>query len=266
MSSVNSNLHNLRSVLIGPTSRFIFANGALTRAQAQAMGAEDFGNLKAHQLQVENTTEPVLTSVDGITQQIDEQSRLLAIGYQLTSREQAVRDQIFALLGQEGTAFTQASASTADGTVLAFGTTAAKINAWYELQIAGVAVRNVSVVTIATKTEGTDFVVHKELGLIRFLTAQSADLTPVITCPEVNAASAAYMRRIDPIKQSVFRGFGTLVCMDRDQDNKVIFDHRWFKCTLKFDSQPNRDSEAGAGESVFKIMIMEEPGIVWARA
>ena len=86
MSSVNSNLHNLRSVLIGPTSRFIFANGALTRAQAQAMGAEDFGNLKAHQLQVENTTEPVLTSVDGITQQIDEQSRLLAIGYQLTSR------------------------------------------------------------------------------------------------------------------------------------------------------------------------------------
>lgn len=264
--SVNSNLHNLRSVLIGPTSRFIFANGATTRAEAQAMGAEDFGNLKAHQLQMENTTEPVLTSVDGLTQQIDEQSRLLALGYQLTSREQAVRDMILAYNATEGTAFTQAAAAASNGTVLAFGTTAAKLNAWYELQIAGVAVRNVTAVTIADLTEGTDFVVHKELGLIRFLTAQSTDRTPVITCPEVTSASNAYMRRVDPLQQSVFRGYGTLVCMDRDNDNKVVFDHRWFKCTLKFDNQPNRDSEGGAGESVFKVMIMEDPGIVWARA
>ncbi len=263
---VNSNLHNLRSVLIGPTSRFIFANGATSRAEAQAMGAEDFGNLKAHQLQMENTTEPVLTSVDGLTQQIDEQSRLLALGYMLTSREQAVRDLILAYNATEGTAFTQAAAAATNGTLLAFGTTAAKLNAWYELQIGGTAVRTVTTVTIAGLTEDVDFIIHKELGLIRFLTAQAADLTPVITCPEVTAASAAYMRRIDPLKQSVFRGYGTLVCMDRDQDNKIVFDHRWFKCTLKFDSQPNRDSEAGAGESEFKVMIMEDAGVVWARA
>lgn len=262
---VNSNLHNLRAVLIGTTSRFMFSLDAESRAQAQAFGAEDFGNLKAHQLQGENTTENILTSLDGVTQIVDEQSRQVALGYLLTSREQAVREQLMAYFATETTPFTQAAIAAQNGNALAFDVVASKLNRWYELQYNGVAVRNVTSVTIADLVEGTDFVVHKELGLIRFLTAQAASRVPVITAPEITAASDGYMRKFLPLKRTIFRGYASLMCFDRDPKNKVVFDHRWFRCTLKIEGQPDRSSEGGAGEIQIKAMIMDDAGEVFAR-
>lgn len=262
---VNKNLHNLRSVLIGVTSRFMFCEDAESLADVYAKGAEDFGNLKAHQLQAENTTEPVMTSVDGITQTVDEQSRLVTLGYLLTSREQSVRDLLFAYFGTKGTPFTQAVMAAVNGNTLGFTANPAKINAWYELRYNGVPVRNVTSVTIAGKTEGTDFILAKDLGLIRFLTAQAADLVPVITAPEITSASAGYMESITPFTKPTRRGYARLVCYDRDPQNKIVFDHRWFRCTVGISNQPDRNSESGAGELQLKVMIMDDPGTVLAR-
>lgn len=263
--SQNSNLHNLRAVLIGPTTRFLFCEGATSAANAQALGYEDFGNIKAHQLQAENQTEPVITSLDGINRTVDEQSRMVTAGYLLTLREQSPLGLKFGYFGAEGTPFTQAAIAAQNGNALAFDVTAAVLNRWYQLQYSGTPVRNITTVTIAGKTEGTDFVLHKQLGLIRFLTAQTASLTPVITAPEVTAASNEYMKRIDPFSTPTRRGFARIICHDRDPLNSVIFDHMDFNCTLAIANQPDRNSEAGAGELQLKCMIMDVAGHVLAR-
>lgn len=229
------NVKTLDRLRIG-TGEFFFSPGAATPAAAQAAGYIDFGNIVAFQPRTESQKNEHRGSYEGITRidkTIESEQKLT---YVLRADEWDEQKLLIAFKGTAGTAFTQSALVAADGSDLLFGTTPAVIGRWYNLlDIAGAQARNLTAVTIATLTENTDFVVAHKEGMIRFLTAQSADLTPVLTAPAVVAGEDANLKLITPLSGSSKTGIGRLKAFDDNHGNKLVMDHVGFACEITAD-------------------------------
>lgn len=256
-----SNQHNLDALAFA-TGEFSFARGATTAAEAQEMGYRDFGNLISASFSPEVEKVEHYGSYRGI-RRVD-RNVISSTKFQYTIKvDELDREKLlFALLGETSTNHSQSALTAQDGEDLEFGTTAAVIGRWYDLKTAaGARVRNLTAVTIATLTENTDFVLDKKLGRIRFLTAQSSDLTPVLTAPEILAADG--MKGITPLSNTVQSGFGRLTLFDDAHSDKVIYDHVDFSCEVSFDSVNEFDGQ-NFGEITLTVLVTDTVGTVYS--
>jgi len=167
-----------------------------------------------------------------------------------------------ALGGSDTTDFTQSALSASSGNALTFATTAAVIGRWYPLRVAGVRVREVTAVTITSKTEGTDFELDKKTGRIRFLTAQTSDLTPVITASAVTSGSTNFMQAITPLDSLVKNGYGELSIFMGGETNPLKYTHTGFSCNVSLDSI---DDATGTDvvKATLKVLVTDTVGTVY---
>lgn len=253
---------NLDALLIG-TGEFSFSENAISVADAAVRGYRDLGNVKAFSLQPESTPLEHLGSYRGVKRVDKRKVTQIKHGYLLTLDEFRDINLLMAFYGEAGAGFTQAAAATAAGDSLPFGTTAAVIGLWYDLRIAGVRVRNITTVTITAKVENVDFILDKLTGRIRFLTAQAANLTPVITAPQVTATSNEFLRSIVPMMKTTRSGYGRLALFDENSP-QLVFEHTDFACDINLEGQPNIDGE-NFSELQIKVQITTPVGSVFHR-
>lgn len=234
-------LHNLTALLIG-TGEFAFSEGATSAANAQARGWLDFGNVVAFTPEAALTKEEHMGSYRGVRRADKTIITENGFSWKLRLDEWHRKNLEILFSGTAGTAHTQLIQSAANGEVLGFTANPVKIGYWYDLKTAaGLRLFDVTSVTIATKTEGTDFVIDGKLGRIRFLTAQAADLTPVITAPAIVAGSSASFRSITPLADPVKQGYGRIYIYDQDDTNKLVVAHVDFSCEVTMDSASEID-------------------------
>jgi len=253
---------NLDALLLG-TGEFSFSEDATSEADAATRGYRDLGNVKAFSLQPESSPLEHEGSYRGIKRVDRRKITKIKHGYLLTVDEFKDLVMWLAFFGAAGAGFTQTAAATANGDALPFGTTAAVIGLWYDLRIAGARVRNITTVTITGKAEGTDFILDKLTGRIRFLTAQAANLVPVITAPQITSASVEYLKTLTPLTKTTRSGFGRLAVFDENSP-AVVFEHTGFSCDIALEGQPNIDGD-NFSDLQIKVQITGTVGTVLHR-
>lgn len=235
--------HDLDALLIG-TGEFSFAVGATTTTAGGINGPfTDVGNVTAFQIQPETTRQDHRGSYRGI-KRLDKSVITAADAKYLIRIDEWKKDNLLYLFyGDDGTAWTQSSQSSASADALDFSSTAAVIGKWYDVTVSGARVRDLTALTIATLTENTDFVVDYELGRVRFLTAQSASRTPTISANAITSSDAKYLYGVTPLANPSRSGIGRLTCFDQSESAKVVFDHVDFGCEVSINGQPEVDGE-----------------------
>jgi hypothetical protein len=227
-------LNDTNKLLLG-TGEFALSPGATSVADAAAKGFYDFGNITAFRLESSLEKKEHIGSYRGIRREDKSVGTLGKVEYLITCDEWDQQKLIYALMGVDAGEITQAAAVAANGDELAFGTTAAVIDRWYPLTISGARVYKITTLTIATLVEDTDFVVDKIAGRVRFLTAQAADLTPVISAPEI-ASGDDLLKIITPLDNFIVEGYGELNVFDEDHTDVPRIQHRNFSCDVSLDS------------------------------
>jgi hypothetical protein len=272
--AVNSNLHNIRSLIVGAEVEFAFAEAPATATLAQIGGPlypfKDFGNLSVVDFTSEAEFEKRITSYRGIRTEISAEPTLTRFNYKLKSNELDPVKAAIALNASEGGSYTQSALAAAACQAIDFTVAPAVIGQWYQVRTAaGVAVRNITVLAIATKVENTDFVVDKALGRVRFLTAQTTSLATTITTSAVTAAASdpLGMNLLTPRGKPIRRGYGRIMLWDRDASNNLVYDHYDFSCELVVDSGGinSQDGKASA-EVTFMITVTDQPGTIQIRS
>ena len=262
--SITAADHNLSSLLIG-TGEFSFALNATTPAQAAAQGYKDFGNVTAVSINPEGEMKEHFGSYRGVVRRDDLRKRKIKLGYKLTSDEFTQNNLSYAFFGTTGGDNARAALGAVAGSALPFTATPAVLGLWYDLRDAGGnRVTNLSAVTFTGKTEGTDFVVDTLLGRVKFLTAQSADLTPMLSASAITSSSTSYMRQIAPLQQGLFSGIGRLACYDEKAGNNLVFDHRDFGCQVTIDGNPDVKQDDYSTLSLM-VSISNPVGSVYVR-
>lgn len=219
-----SQVSNKEALVLG-TGEVSFCPDAKTVAQAIANGMEDLGALAKVTLEVEKETQDQYIPNRGIRVKARSALTQIEMMYKVTCQELKRSNLVMAMAGKDGTNFTQSALTAADGEVLAFNATSAVIGRWYQLRsAAGAEVRDLSAVTIAALTEGTDFVVDKKLGRIRFLTAQAVARTPVLTAPAIVAGGVGNMKGIKPLEGGQITGVARIHIFDDNHSNKLVYD------------------------------------------
>lgn len=248
--------------LITGAGEFRFAPGATSLADARNKGWIDFGNIVATGIKPQIDKLDHVTSVRGVRRVNKTVATKGELMYTIQCDELDVEKLKIALGGTDGTDFTQSAHTTANGNVLAFSTTAAVIGRWYDLRVSGVPVREVTTVTITGKTEDVDFVVDKKLGAIRFLTAQSADLTPVITAAAVTAGGTGFLQAINPLNSLMVRGYGRLSIFDGNTAEGLVYDHTDFSCECTFESMDDVQGTDWVKVTI-NVRVTSDLGTVW---
>jgi hypothetical protein len=256
-------VHDL-SALRMATAEFKFSLNATSAANAIVRGYRDIGNLVLCGFQPEKQEVSHKGSYRGVRRK--DKTFIIDAGlkYRLQADELGPKNLMLALFGEATTGFTQTAKSAVSGDALAFSGTAAVLGFWYPLTISGARVREITTVTIATLTEGTDFEVDKKLGLIRFLTAQSTDRTPVITAAAVTASDTAALSGIVPLAETVQRGFGELALFDDNHPNDLVYHHVDFGCDVYFDSMDEFTGEDVAKETLI-VEVTTPVGVAYAK-
>lgn len=250
--------HNLNSLLVG-TGEFSFADGATSAANALVVGYVDFGNVLAFTPQVENEKLEHFGSYRGVRRKDKTLATQVQMVYQLRLDEWK-KEVLEILFGSSaGTNHTQSSASAVSGDAIDFTSITWDERKWYDLTISGARVRNLTTVTIATKTEGTDFEIDSVLGRIRFLTTQSTSLTPVITAPAIAAGGDNYMVGLKPMQNITREGYGRLVIYDQLDANKVVMDHLDFSCEVSVESAAEVDGQNWS-EVTLNVEVTDDVG------
>jgi hypothetical protein len=256
--------HNLVALLIG-TGEFSFSPDAASAADARTKGYVDFGNIAAFTPAVEPTVEEHFGSYRGVRRKDRVVVTENQLQYQLRADEWN-RQNLEILFGATtATGHTQSALSAVAGEALPFTATPAVIGRWYELRSsAGARLRNLTTVTIATKTEGVDFDLDLLMGRIRFRTAQAADLTPTITAPAITADTPGSFLGLTPLADPVKSGFGRLICYDQHDANKVVFEHIEFSCDVAVESVAEVDG-TGFTELTINVDVTQTPGTIFVR-
>ncbi len=148
------------------------------------------------------------------------------------------------------------SATSGSGTGVTFNLSFSPINP--------VPLKNLTTVTISGKAEGTDFVLDLLNGRIKFLTAQAADLVPVITCPAIAAGDNASFFGLIPMGNPTKRGYGRLTCYDQNQPTKVVFQHYNFSCDITLDTTAEIDGTKW-NEITLDVLVTQDVGTFWVR-
>lgn len=257
-------LHNLTALLIG-TGEFTFSEGATSAADAQSRGWLDFGNIVAFTPEAALTKEEHMGSYRGVRRADKTIITENGFSWKLRCDEWNRKNLEILFSGSSATAHTQLIQTAASGQAFAFDVVAAKIGYWYDLKTAaGLRLFDITTVTIATKVEGTDFEIDEKLGRIRFLTAQAAALTPVITAPAIVAGASASFRGITPLQDPVKQGYGRLYLYDQDDTNKLVLAHLDFSCEVTMDSASEIDGTSFT-DMTLDVKIGSEVGVVYLR-
>jgi hypothetical protein len=270
--SVNANLHNIRSMVIGCVASFSFAEGATSAAVAGGVSYpfRDFGNLSVVDFDPKVETQPRTVCIPGVgRREIGNQPVLSSLSYKLKSNEADPLKLGYAFNASISGDLVVAALSAVAGQPFDFTVAPAIIGRWYQLRtVAGVAVRNVTVVTIPTLVLGTDFVIEGTTGRIRFLTVQAASRTPTITTTAITAdPSNSAMTVLNPMQVPIRRGFGRLIITDTDANNNVVIDHVDFNCEIIMEGSGlnSQDGKSGAEVSI-KVTVQDVTGTMYVRS
>ena len=269
--AVNSNLQNIRSMVIGTTAEFAFAENATSAALAGGVSFpfRDFGNMTVVDVDSTVETEGRIVSVRGIRRQISNEPTLTKLAFKLKSNEADPYKLAYAFNANIVGDFLQAALTATAGQPLDFSVAPAVIGRWYQLRTAGgVSVRNVTALTITTLTENTDFVVDRDLGRVRFLTSQAVSRTPTITASAITAdPSNLAMTQLNPMQTAIRRGYGRLAFFDRDSTNKVFLDYVDFNCEVILDGNGlNAQDGKSAAEVSLMVTILDVSGSLFVRS
>ena len=249
------------------TAEFSFCEGANTVAQAAALGFRDFGNLKAFSSTPGGDDKNHKGSYRG-TVRTDRRKQVgLELGYKLTGDEFHGLSLALLWLGTNdtGSFFTQTALAAVPGGAITFsaGSPSSPLK-WYDLfSSTGTRVRNLTAVTIATKTEGVDFEVDYRLGRIRFITAQTAAVTPTLSAAAIAAGDPLSMFRITPVTAGVKSGMGRLnVFEENPTTGGLVLAHEDFSCDLSVDGNPDLKNDDWSDYSV-NVLITSLAGAVY---
>jgi len=263
--ALDQDLHHTRAEIQG-TTMLLGCIGAVSRADAIAKGMLDYGNFLATEIKAEANKEARLKAVRGVVRKVGHTAGMISLGYEFTTREVADRRKFkFGLLGSEATPFTQAALGAVNGTAIAFTEPApSKPGVWYALLYNGTHVHALTSVTVAGKVEGVDFVVDLKLGLIRFLVAQTANVTPVLTGPLIDASHKDYMIGVQPQTNVIYKGYWTVAAFDQDPENNLVMRHEFFSADLSVTAWPKID-HTGQSELKFQLDITQDNPVAYHR-
>lgn len=241
------------------TCEFSMAFDATTLAEAFAIGYRDFGNISSFTPKTDTQKLEYKTSSRGVRRVAATDVLESKLQYQIKCTEWNYQTLQILCGGTATTGHTQASQSAVSGDAFAFNTTAAVIGNWYDLKVSGARIRNVTTLTITSLVEGTDFQVDLKLGRVRFLTAQSASRTPVITATVITVSTAASFLGLLPLNKVRRTGYGRFVVFDQDSTNNIPVDHLDFNCEVTLDSS---DEVGGTAYSniTMTITVSDEVG------
>lgn len=105
----------------------------------------------------------------------------------------------------------------------------------------------------------TDFDADLKLARVKFNSAQSADKTPLITCPAIVAGDPDAMFNYTPLGDPVKSGYGRLVICDQDDDNNVVIDHKDFSCDISIESTSEVDGQ-GFTDMTINVAVTDDVG------
>ena len=232
--------HNLNALLIG-TGEFSFALGATTPAAAAIQGYRDFGNITAFQIDASGEDKKHYGSYRGVTRKDDLRKQKIELGYKLTCDEWDLAKLQFLFFGTPNGVITRAAIAAVAGTPLPFSpANPSQSKLFYDvMDAAGNRVRELTAVTFPAKQEGTDFEVDYRMGRVRFLTPQTAALTPTVTAVGIAAGDPGSLYANVPLTQNVFNGIGRLVLFDEGNPQNIVMEHTDFSCQVEVDGTPD---------------------------
>jgi hypothetical protein len=175
----------INDAALSGTWKALFAEGDFSTTPTLDPIYYDFGNLGPVALNQELTTRPRYRYECGqkVLDQTLIQEQAVTIDAQMLTFPRETLNILFR--GEEGDAYGQASLAAVEVDTLAFATTPAVIGRFYQLTNADKKIFNVTDLTLTeganTLVEGTDYVLEKVTGMVRFLTAQTADVTVTVT-------------------------------------------------------------------------------------
>ena len=265
---LDSNLNHTRAEIQG-TVRLLLSLDAASRAAADLAGFEEFGGLMGFELQGESKTEPVLKPIVGVMRQTDETPGLLTLGYEFTTREIAdARKLKYFLSAGAGQDLAQAAVAAAAADNIVFtGPVPAVLNKWYPIYKAGARVRELSAFAIATKVEGTDFIVDYANGMVRFPNPAylpAANVAPTISAPAIDSTHAKFMKGLRPMQNQIWRGYAHVYVYDQNRSNNVAKRHEYFSFTLTLGKNFGVKHD-GQSEASIKLMIAADEGTILHR-
>lgn len=251
-------VRNLNALVLG-TGEFLFSMGATSLADAKTKGWHPFGNIVAAAVAPEIETIEHEGSYRGL-RRVDKRYAIKS-GLSLRIRcDEWDREKVkYAIFGENATNITQTAIVSTAIDALPFTTTPAVINNWYQLQDSGVPVREVTAITIPGKTEDTDFVLDGKLGCVRFMAAESSDLTPTISASAIASGDNANLKGITPLQSAIKEGYGWLRIFDDTHANKLVLEYRDFKCQVSLENAGEFEGRSLA-ELTMLVTIMEDVG------
>jgi hypothetical protein len=254
MSTTFLDTNNTNAIIIA-TPRFWFSEGATTAAMASGIGYgyEDLGNVNKASIKTEVTRKKVYGSYRGDRKVDKSFVTQSGTSFELESHECNKRNLGLLFCASAGTNHTQVVKTAADADALAFTAQIPSVSTrWYDIMFSGIRYGNLTTVTVATKTEGTDFVIDYTLGRIRFITTQTATITPVVTSAAITSSDANYFEGQVPLGTLTKEGFGRLTLFDQNSTNRVVADYVDFKCQVTAEGTLDFDGE---NESKLKVTV-----------
>lgn len=263
---LDNNLHNTRGEMQG-TAHLMGCIGATSLAAARTAGLLDFGNFMGSEIIGEAKTTDKFRGVRGRVIKSGSTPGPITIGYKFKTQEVADKRKFqFALLGEVVGDLAQAAvaATAVDAIVFSVGVPSVP-GRWYPILQGGARRVELSACAIAGKVEGTDFVVDYKLGQVRFITVQTANCVPTISCPAIDAASQFAMIGVTPGTRSIWTGYWSVYFFDQDANHNLILRHEYFLGDLKVTTFPKQEGENNA-ELEFEISINPgENSTAWHR-
>ena len=262
---LDTNLHHTRAQIQG-TVQLLAALGATTKAAALAQGYLDMGNFLGNEIKGESKMTPRIKAYRGVARVTGNTPGLLTLGYDLTTKEIAdARKMYFFLHGSAAAGATQSTLSSVSADSIAFSAPAPSVaSTWYPILQSGVHVSNLTAVTVAGKTENTDFVVDYTLGMIRFLTTQTAAVVVVASGPKIAAGDNLSMIPVTPFVKGIFSGYFCLFVWDQDANNPLVWKHLDFSGDLHVTKFPKIDYE-NQSEAALQIDMTSDSGTMYHR-
>jgi hypothetical protein len=229
--AVDKQAHNVNYLVIG-TAEFSFCNGATSVAAAQAIGWDDFNNVSAATIQSKATTKEHKGSYRGVKRIDKTHASDVKAGYQLKFEEIDAKKLAIQFRGTRLANYTQVVRTAAAVDAIATPT----IGKWYDINIGGVRVREISAITASVGVEDTDWIADYKTGRIRSLTATGFG-TLTATAPAILITSANTFARIQPLTTPIARGMGRLSVWN--DDGTLVLEHYDFYCEVFPTADPN---------------------------
>lgn len=220
--------HSLAHLL--GTGEFSIAVGAASLAAAQLIGWEDFDNVTTFSIQAKSEKVEHKGSYRGVRRRDVTKFKETTAGYQL--KFDTLNPTRVGLLyyGTVGTNYTQVVRAA----VAADALSSPVKGRWYDLNIAGVRVRELTLVTIVmgsgSVTEDTDYVIDYKLGRIYWKITPGAITSITLTAPAILVSSANTFARITPMDKPSLKGMARLTIWN--DDGALVLDHHDFYCEM----------------------------------